>query len=606
MIVNSGLRERGAQAHSTIDTARALMQTVDHELAGSIIGLRALASSPFLALQDFENFHGQAFDALANLGGINIVVLDRTGRQVVNTSMPFGTSLSRQELEPKAVEVFETARPTVTDLFVGLDGQPRVGIIVPIIDKGGVPYVLGMGVSPEHLGGILDGARLPENWISGITDSAGTIVARTQNAQQFVGKKTTPQFLQKIAEASEGVIEGETQEGIPVVVGFNRSRISGWTVGIGIPSAELMAPLYSSLRLTIFAAAALLLLVLLIAWLISSRIARSIRALNEPALSLAADNPVLVPPLAIREVNEIGGALVKASQLLNERRIAREEIEQAERNRAVTTALTKVNDAGLRLWQAKTLQEGLDEMLSATVDLLGADMGAVQLLESGGELLRMVSHRGLNQEFLDYFREIAVGQDSAFGRALGSGTTAVIEDTDLDLSSAQFGSIRRVAGYRAIVAAPLVNSRGTLLGMVSAYFRAPHRPSDSELQWLELYRRRASDFIQRLAGQEALRQSEERLRLAVTTSRMGMFDWDLRTDTFIWSDECYRMLGYQTGEIRPSQGVWVAHLHPDDREAAETAETRARIEHKEFRQRIPDYSARRRRALGAGPRSLLL
>ena len=83
----------------------------------------------------------------------------------------------------------------------------------------------------------------------------------------------------------------------------------------------------------------------------------------------------------------------------------------------------------------------------------------------------------------------------------------------------------------------------------------------------------------------------ERLRLAVTAGRMGVFDWDLRTGTFLWGDECYRMLGYQIGEVEPSQAVWMARIHPDDREAAEAAETRARREHNEF---INEYRIIRR------------
>ena len=80
-----------------------------------------------------------------------------------------------------------------------------------------------------------------------------------------------PQAAAAVIVLESASSDGETLDGIPVVVGFSRSKISGWTVGIGIARAELMAPLYSSLRLTILAGAALLLLALVIAWLISSR-----------------------------------------------------------------------------------------------------------------------------------------------------------------------------------------------------------------------------------------------------------------------------------------------------------------------------------------------
>jgi PAS domain S-box-containing protein len=257
---------------------------------------------------------------------------------------------------------------------------------------------------------------------------------------------------------------------------------------------------------------------------------------------------------------------------------------------AEAKAFARFYEASLRLSEGKTLQEGLDATLTGAIDVLGADMGAVQLLDRGSNLLRIVAHYGLNQEFLDFFREFSPGQDGAFARSLRSGKLVVIDDTERD-GSAEFRSIRRAAGYRALVAAPLVDSGGTHLGMLSAYFRMPHRPSDSEMHWLELYRRRVADFIQRIRAQEAQRESEERLRLAVTVSRMGTFDCDLITGTFVWSDECYRMLGYQVGEVEPSQSEWMARVHPDDRKAAEAAETAAKLEHTEF---ISEYRIVRR------------
>ena len=268
---------------------------------------------------------------------------------------------------------------------------------------------------------------------------------------------------------------------------------------------------------------------------------------------------------------------------------------------AETKAMERFYEAGLRLWEAKSLQEGLDATLASTIDLLGADMGAIQLLDSGSKSLRIVAHRGFKQEFLDYFREVPTEQDSAFGRALRSSKSVVIEDTELDLSP-QFRSIRRAADYRAFVAAPLVNRRGTLLGMLSAHFRVPHRPNDLELQWLELYRRRAADFIQRIAAQEALRESEERLRLALETAHLATWDHDAATGAHVWNDEFYRIFGYEVGEIEASQAAWADRIHPDDRAAAEAVVTNADQEHadyvNEFRVLRPDGTVRWVRARG--------
>ena len=268
--------------------------------------------------------------------------------------------------------------------------------------------------------------------------------------------------------------------------------------------------------------------------------------------------------------------------------------------RESSARLARFYEAGLRLWEKESLQDGLDATLASTIDLLGADMGAILLLDRG-KLLHMITHRGVNQEFIDRFRATLAEQDSPVGRALRSGQVVAIEDTELD-SATHLRSIRSAAGYRAFVAAPLVSTRGKLLGLLAAHFRAPHRPSDSEMQWLELYRRRAADFIQRQEAQETLRESEERVRLALQTGGMAAFDRDFRTGTNVWNDEFYTMYGYRIGEVEPGRDAWLSRVHPEDREAAEAVVTNAERDRKsyinEFRIVLPDGKIRWIRAHG--------
>jgi PAS domain S-box-containing protein len=247
-----------------------------------------------------------------------------------------------------------------------------------------------------------------------------------------------------------------------------------------------------------------------------------------------------------------------------------------------TKTMTSFYDAALRLWNANDLQEGLEQALDGAMDLLDADMGSIQLLDRGDAVLRMVAQRSFNEDFVNFFAEISAAHETACGRALRAGGPIVVEDTELDPGPAEIRALRNATGYRAVVSVPLMNSGGTLFGMLSAHFRQPHRPSASELQWLDLHRRRTADFIANFRSAQALRESEERLRLAVTASRMGMFDWDMRTKTFLWSDEWYRMLGYQVGEVEPSQDAWLARVHPDDRERAAFSHENTRLHPKEF------------------------
>jgi PAS domain S-box-containing protein len=176
-------------------------------------------------------------------------------------------------------------------------------------------------------------------------------------------------------------------------------------------------------------------------------------------------------------------------------------------------ALAKLNDWSSRIWRCRDLHEGLDAMLDAVIELMGADKGNVQLLHPNG-VLTIEAQRGFDKDFLEFFREVTTQDDSACGRALRSGDQIVIEDVELDEPYAPLRPIARAAGYRAVISSPLVSGDGTPQGMLSTHFHNPHRPTQYELSRLALYVRHASDFIHRCKVEKSLRDSEEALREA--------------------------------------------------------------------------------------------
>ena len=48
--------------------------------------------------------------------------------------------------------------------------------------------------------------------------------------------------------------------------------------------------------------------------------------------------------------------------------------------------------------------------------------------------------------------------------------------------------------------------------------------------------------------------------------RTGEFRYDVTADKWWWSDEVYRMHGFEPGEVLPTTAMILAHKHPDDRE----------------------------------------
>jgi len=68
------------------------------------------------------------------------------------------------------------------------------------------------------------------------------------------------------------------------------------------------------------------------------------------------------------------------------------------------------------------------------------------------------------------------------------------------------------------------------------------------------------------ASNRLLRESEQVLKEAQQLAHVGNWERDLFANTNYWSDEMYRILGYEPGEIEPTFENFFKHIHPDDQE----------------------------------------
>ncbi|HLA14301.1 MAG TPA: response regulator, partial [Gemmatimonadaceae bacterium] len=90
------------------------------------------------------------------------------------------------------------------------------------------------------------------------------------------------------------------------------------------------------------------------------------------------------------------------------------------------------------------------------------------------------------------------------------------------------------------------------------------------------------DVTERRINEEGLRRSREQLAEAQRISGLGSFEWELASDSIVWSDETYRIFGVKPGSFIPTYRNFMGYVHPEDKEWLEDAIQSATIKGEPF------------------------
>jgi two-component system, chemotaxis family, sensor kinase Cph1 len=304
--------------------------------------------------------------------------------------------------------------------------------------------------------------------------------------------------------------------------------------------------------------------------------------IEEPLLATAADGrtlTVLATASPIREEDAVVGALV-LWQDITERVQVEAALQESERRHAFLLALgDHLRDLTL-----------VGEITAAASEMIGRNLGVDRVIscevgEAGDcAIVRADWAPGAVPAAASLYRM----DDLDPGRRYRQGSVLRIGD----LAAGHDGEETALPGFlsvRASLGVPFFRN-GRLTAILAVQSALPRAWTDAEVELVRQAGDRVWSAVRRARAEDAMRASEARLRLALESAEIGIWDRDVATDLVTVSPQFLGRYGLE-GEVVTSYASWERLIHPDDRERVEagrraTIETGAPLD-LEFRVALP-------------------
>jgi signal transduction histidine kinase/CheY-like chemotaxis protein len=229
--------EREAAMRGVRETARTSLVSIDRELTNAQSAVRMLATSHYLNSGDLANVYAQL--RFADKAGTTWTALfDESGRQLLSTAVPFGTPMPTAP-NARVATAFSTGIPQISNMIRGAMSRALIVVVdVPVSTDTGKRYVISQGFRVEHFIKVLKQVNAPPSWVAGVYDRNGITIAQLLGVDDGSGE-ARPDLRRAILSETEGVISNRNDAALHLYTVLVRSSLSGWTVAVGVPEAEV-------------------------------------------------------------------------------------------------------------------------------------------------------------------------------------------------------------------------------------------------------------------------------------------------------------------------------------------------------------------------------
>jgi signal transduction histidine kinase/ActR/RegA family two-component response regulator len=433
------------------ETTRALALVLDKEISRREAILHTLAGSPKLDEGDLSTFYLHARRLVPN-PDTAIILSDPAGQLLLNTRLPFGTKgMPTVDAIRELRNRYGPDATVVSNLYFAPVGKDySFSVQIPVKREGRILYYIEMGTFASYLQSVFEDQRLPAEWTGTIVDRNGVVVARSKEPEKYVGKQASGAIARKLTANREGLNEGTSLSGEPVVAFFNRAPNSEWNFIVSVPQSELRRSAVHAVALIGGTSLLLLGLAVLGALAVARKTVRPIEALRLSAERLGRGETVTTEHCGILEMDAVRTEMVRASDEIHRAK--------AELQLRVEEAVEVAERSQRALLQGQKL-----EALGRLTGGIAHDFNNVlQTLTTGLQLVQLSADNPRSRSALDACQRAVqragelTGQLMAFGRV----QDARLETIDLKQQIAAMtpllkGGLRGDIDFRQDIAADL-------------------------------------------------------------------------------------------------------------------------------------------------------
>jgi PAS domain S-box-containing protein len=213
-----------------------------------------------------------------------------------------------------------------------------------------------------------------------------------------------------------------------------------------------------------------------------------------------------------------------------------------------------------------SLPDILDSLCLLVEDQSSGVFAFILLMEPNGKRLRHGAAPSLPKAYTDAIAGLVIGPSvGSCGTAAYRAEQVIVSDIATDPLWADFRDLALAHSLRACWSTPIFSAEGKVIGTFAMYYGEPRSPSPREQDTIKHITHLAGVAIQRKLAETARRESEAYLAEAQRLSHTGSWAWAPATGEIrYWSEETYRVLGFDPDAGPPRFETFFQRLCPDD------------------------------------------